>query len=279
MRTRASRCCWTCRRGNRVCRRGGPHRRGGVRRLALGCAGRAPPDHACRPAGAFCDALDSEHVAARRADRRRHSKGAAGLRGRFVRQRAQHASRHSRSRRTATSSSRKPERGGCASFVRAELSAGPAQGEIFADGLQRPYGIAFYPSGQDPRFVYVATPDSVMRFPYRSGETKASGPPEKIASLPSGGGHWTRDLAFSPDDKTLFVSVGSGSNVAEGAPRAGRDRASPRRRSAPRSATSSAAPTCSPSILRARTSASTRPAFAIVRALRSSQERARSGAP
>ena len=59
-----------------------------------------------------------------------------------------------------------------------------------------------------------------MRFPYRSGEMKASGPAEKIASLPSGGGHWTRDLAFSPDDKTLFVSVGSGSNVAEGASRA-----------------------------------------------------------
>ena len=97
--------------------------------------------------------------------------------------------------------------------------AGPAQGEIFAEGLQRPYGIAFYPSAQDPRFVYVATPDSVVRFPYRSGEMKASGPAETIASLPSGGGHWTRDLAFSSDDKTLFVSVGSGSNVAEGGPR------------------------------------------------------------
>jgi glucose/arabinose dehydrogenase len=95
--------------------------------------------------------------------------------------------------------------------------ASPTQGEIFAEGLQRPYGIAFYPSGPDPRFVYVATPDSVVRFPYRSGEMKASGPPENIASLPGEGGHWTRDLAFSPDDKTLFVSVGSGSNVAEGA--------------------------------------------------------------
>jgi glucose/arabinose dehydrogenase len=93
---------------------------------------------------------------------------------------------------------------------------GPAQGEIFADGLQRPYGIAFYPSGQDPRFVYVATPDSVVRFPYRGGERKASGPAEKIASLPNGQGHWTRDLAFSSDDKTLFVSVGSASNDAEG---------------------------------------------------------------
>jgi glucose/arabinose dehydrogenase len=95
---------------------------------------------------------------------------------------------------------------------------GQAEGAIFADGLQRPYGIAFYPAGQDPRFVYVATPDSVVRYPYRSGEMKASGAAEKIASLPGGGGHWTRDLAFSPDDKTLFVSVGSGSNVAQGAP-------------------------------------------------------------
>ena len=94
-----------------------------------------------------------------------------------------------------------------------------AKGEIFAAGLQRVYGIAFYPSGENPRFVYVATPDSVVRFPYRGGDVKASGPAEKIASLPSNGGHWTRDLAFSLDDKTLFVSVGSGSNVDEGVPR------------------------------------------------------------
>jgi glucose/arabinose dehydrogenase len=105
---------------------------------------------------------------------------------------------------------------GSVRVFRPGAGSGEAKGEIFADGLQRPYGIAFYPSGQDPRFVYVASPDSVVRFPYRSGDVKASGPAETIASLPSGGGHWTRDLAFSPDDKTLYVSVGSGSNVAEG---------------------------------------------------------------
>jgi glucose/arabinose dehydrogenase len=99
-------------------------------------------------------------------------------------------------------------------------SSGPAKGEVFAVGLQRLYGIAFYPAGSDPKFVYVASPDSVVRFPYRSGDMKASGPAEKIASLPGGGGHWTRDLAFSPDDKTLYVSVGSGSNVYEGVPHA-----------------------------------------------------------
>jgi glucose/arabinose dehydrogenase len=101
-------------------------------------------------------------------------------------------------------------------FRPGSAGAVPAQGEIFADGLERVYGIAFYPSGENPRFVYAATPESVVRFPYRSGEMKAAGPAEKIASLPDGGGHWTRDLAFSPDDKTLFVSVGSASNDAEG---------------------------------------------------------------
>ena len=109
---------------------------------------------------------------------------------------------------------------GSVRVFRPGAGAGPAKGEIFATGLQRPYGIAFYPSGENPRFVYVASPDSVVRFPYRSGDMKASGPAEKIASLPSGGGHWTRDLAFSPDDKTLYVSVGSGSNVDEGVPHA-----------------------------------------------------------
>ena len=49
---------------------------------------------------------------------------------------------------------------------------------------------------------------------------KASGPAETIASIPGGGIHWARDLAFSADDKTLFVAIGSGSNAAEGAPRA-----------------------------------------------------------
>src|SRR3984957_19749721 len=101
-------------------------------------------------------------------------------------------------------------------FHPGKAGAPAAQSEIFADGLQRPYGIAFYPPGSDPKFVYVATPDSVVRFPYRSGEVKASGPAEKIASLPGGGGHWTRDLAFSPDGRTLFVSVGSASNDGEG---------------------------------------------------------------
>jgi glucose/arabinose dehydrogenase len=90
--------------------------------------------------------------------------------------------------------------------------------EEFATGLNRPFGVAFYPPGPSPEWLYVANTDAVVRFPYRAGDLKARGAPQKVASLPGGGllrggGHWTRDLAFSPDGKRLFASVGSHSNV------------------------------------------------------------------
>ncbi|MFI4979198.1 MAG: PQQ-dependent sugar dehydrogenase [Nevskiales bacterium] len=89
----------------------------------------------------------------------------------------------------------------------------PERSEIFAAGLNRPYGIAFYPAGPDPKWIYVGDTDAILRFPYRSGDLQASGPPEHIADLPHGGGHWTRDLQFSRDGKTLYAAVGSASNV------------------------------------------------------------------
>jgi glucose/arabinose dehydrogenase len=88
----------------------------------------------------------------------------------------------------------------------------PEQMEIFASGLKRPYGIAFYPPGPDPRWVYIGNTNEIVRFPYRNGDLKASGASEHIADLPTGG-HWTRALEFSPDGKKLFVGVGSESNV------------------------------------------------------------------
>jgi glucose/arabinose dehydrogenase len=93
-----------------------------------------------------------------------------------------------------------------------------AQFEHFATGLDHPFGIAFYPA-DNPRYVYVGNATTVVRIPYKSGEMKASGPPETIVpDIPgfaqlAGGGHWTRDVTFSKDGKHLFVSVGSGSNA------------------------------------------------------------------
>ena len=87
------------------------------------------------------------------------------------------------------------------------------QSAIFASGLKRPYGIAFYPVGPDPQWVYIGNTNEVVRFAYHSGDLKASGGPEHVADLPNGGGHWTRALDFSKDGKKLFVAVGSASNV------------------------------------------------------------------
>jgi len=95
----------------------------------------------------------------------------------------------------------------------------PQQEETFATGLRQPFGIAFYPLGDDPKWVYVANTDSVVRFPYQNGDLKARGPQQVVvAELPGGGrlhggGHWTRDIAFSPDGSKMYVSVGSHSNV------------------------------------------------------------------
>ncbi len=107
-------------------------------------------------------------------------------------------------------------------FRDADGDGKPEVDEVFAAGLDRPFGIAFHPPGPNPEHVYVGNTGSVVRFPYRSGDTKATGEAVTIvADVPSGseevggGGHWTRDLEFSTDGKTLYVAVGSRSNVSD----------------------------------------------------------------
>jgi glucose/arabinose dehydrogenase len=92
----------------------------------------------------------------------------------------------------------------------------PAENRVFADKLDGPFGIAFYPPGNDPRWVYVANGNSIVRIAYRNGDLKAQGPAQVVVPQLTQRefGHSTRDLAFSPDGKRMFISVGSGSNVA-----------------------------------------------------------------
>jgi glucose/arabinose dehydrogenase len=92
----------------------------------------------------------------------------------------------------------------------------PTANEIFASGLNQPFGIAFFPSGKDPQWVYVANTDGVVRFRYASGNLKASGKAEIVVALPGGGNHSTRNLIFTPNNVRMLVSVGSKSNDAEG---------------------------------------------------------------
>jgi len=92
----------------------------------------------------------------------------------------------------------------------------PQQSAIFVSGLKQPYGLAFYPSGPDPQWLYVGSAAEVVRFAYRNGDLKASGSPQHIADLPASWfGHTTRAVEFSRDGKRMFVAVGSGSNVAD----------------------------------------------------------------
>ena len=96
----------------------------------------------------------------------------------------------------------------------------PETNEIFAEGLTLPFGIAFHPTKGEPKHVYVANTNSVVRFPYQSGDTKARGAAEMIVDRVDGfgrlrgGGHWTRDVVFSNDGGKMYVSVGSLTNVA-----------------------------------------------------------------
>ena len=89
----------------------------------------------------------------------------------------------------------------------------PARSEVFAAELSQPYGIAFYPPGPNPHWLYVGDTDAIVRFAYHNGDLHAAGAAEHVADLPHGGGHWTRDIRFSQDGKTLFAAVGSASNV------------------------------------------------------------------
>ena len=106
-------------------------------------------------------------------------------------------------------------------MIRVGKDGKPEINEVFATDLKRPFGIAFYPLGANPQYVYVGNTDSVVRFPYQNGDTHARGKAEVLVpDLPGwgelrGGGHWTRDVTFTPDGKKMLVSVGSHSNVYE----------------------------------------------------------------
>ncbi|MBI5381391.1 MAG: PQQ-dependent sugar dehydrogenase [Opitutae bacterium] len=102
----------------------------------------------------------------------------------------------------------------------ADGAEAPTENAVFADKLRGPFGIAFYPVTGEPRWVYVATLNAVLRFPYRNGDLQARAPAETVLPELSGttGGHTTRDVVFSADGRQMFISVGSASNVADKLP-------------------------------------------------------------
>ncbi len=92
----------------------------------------------------------------------------------------------------------------------------------FLTGLHSPFGMVLV--GND---LYVAETDRLTRFAYVPGATSITTPGVKVADLPGGprNHHWTKNVIASGDGATLYVSVGSNSNVAENGLAAEKDRA------------------------------------------------------
>jgi glucose/arabinose dehydrogenase len=110
--------------------------------------------------------------------------------------------------------------------IRAAAGATKATSDdVFAEVAERPYGIAFFPTGPDPQYVYVASMNQVVRFPYHVGDTKARGPAEMIVPNLPGPVHWTRDVLVPPDGKHILLAVGSSSNIQDSGPEAEQFRA------------------------------------------------------
>jgi glucose/arabinose dehydrogenase len=87
---------------------------------------------------------------------------------------------------------------------------------VFADGLSKPFGLAFYPAGPNPQFLYVGEPSRILRFTYKNGQTAADHYPQTILNNLPSEHHWTRDVVPAPDGQNLFYSIGSGSNDGGG---------------------------------------------------------------
>ncbi len=79
-------------------------------------------------------------------------------------------------------------------------------------GLNSPFGVAWFDGT-----LYVAATDAILAYPYELGQAKIMAPPSVLTPLPGGpiDHHWTKDLALSPDGRTLYASVGSNSNIVE----------------------------------------------------------------
>jgi glucose/arabinose dehydrogenase len=91
-------------------------------------------------------------------------------------------------------------------------TGGAQERTVFANGLQRPFGIVFHDD-----YVYIGNMTTVVRFKYNPKTSERIGEAEELLKMP-GGGHITRNLAIMPDGKHLLVAVGSGSNIDTGEP-------------------------------------------------------------
>jgi len=81
---------------------------------------------------------------------------------------------------------------------------------VLISGLNSPSGMA-WADGQ----LYIGNTDALVRVPFQPGQTKIDAKPVTVAKLPGGYNHWARNLLLAPDNKSIYVTVGSASNIGE----------------------------------------------------------------
>ncbi len=87
------------------------------------------------------------------------------------------------------------------------------QRSVFLDNQKQPFGMALIGTT-----LYVANTDALWAYPYASGETRMRAKGRLVLKLPyrdGDNGHWTRNLLVSPDNRKIFITVGSSSNLAD----------------------------------------------------------------
>ena len=82
--------------------------------------------------------------------------------------------------------------------------------QVFMSGLNSPFGMTLFKG-----HLYIGNTDALVRVPYADGQTRITAKPELVVKLNPAGNHWTRNVIAAPDGRTLFVSVGSASNIGE----------------------------------------------------------------
>lgn len=88
----------------------------------------------------------------------------------------------------------------------------PESRYVFAEDLNQPLGMLILDS-----HFYIANTDGLLQFDYLPGSTKLNGKGKLIVSLPAGGynNHWTRNIIANAKGDKIYISVGSGTNIAE----------------------------------------------------------------
>ena len=83
---------------------------------------------------------------------------------------------------------------------------------IFLEGLRRPLGMLIIGNK-----FYVANTNGLVEYPYDPAATSISAEGKRIVDLPAGGynNHWTRNIITNAEKNKIYITVGSGSNVAE----------------------------------------------------------------